>query len=85
MPTLDEGPSRTSAQGGFMGGMMESSQKDTMNFDRMNAQAADREQAITDIQKLLYGKANLAEILVKIKQVQSLIPKFMSMKKDLEY
>jgi hypothetical protein len=37
------------------------------------------------LEKLLYGKANLADIFVKYQSIQQVVPKLMQMKKDFEF
>jgi hypothetical protein len=40
---------------------------------------------ISNIEKLLYGKANLADILVKYNSISTLVPKINQIKKDFEF
>jgi hypothetical protein len=43
------------------------------------------ERALTEIQKLLYGKANLADIIVQVSKIEAVLPKINTMRKDLDF
>ena len=43
------------------------------------------DRAMTEIQKLLYGKANLAEIIVQVGKIENMMPKITNMRKDVDF